>query len=48
VPAGMQLLGSRNWYLPGWLAWIPDAHLEGGAEHTPDVGPAAPGPATTS
>ena len=26
VPAGMKLLGKRNWYLPGWLSWLPDAH----------------------
>ncbi len=24
VPATMRLLGSWNWYLPGWLAWVPD------------------------
>ena len=30
VPAAMKLLGPRNWYLPGWLAWLPDAHVEGG------------------
>jgi putative drug exporter of the RND superfamily len=29
VPAGMKLLGMWNWYLPGWLAWLPDAHVEG-------------------
>jgi RND superfamily putative drug exporter len=26
VPAVMQLLGERNWYLPRWLRWLP--HLE--------------------
>jgi uncharacterized membrane protein YdfJ with MMPL/SSD domain len=26
VPAGMKLLGERNWYLPSWLSWLPDAH----------------------
>jgi putative drug exporter of the RND superfamily len=31
VPAGMKLLGKWNWYLPGWLSWLPDAHVEGGA-----------------
>jgi putative drug exporter of the RND superfamily len=31
VPAGMTLLGRWNWYLPGWLSWLPDAHVEGGA-----------------
>jgi putative drug exporter of the RND superfamily len=29
VPAGMKLLGAWNWYLPGWLSWLPDAHVEG-------------------
>jgi RND superfamily putative drug exporter len=29
VPAGMKLLGRRNWYLPSWLSWLPDAHVEG-------------------
>src|SRR4051812_3289429 len=23
LPATMKLLGDRNWYLPGWLAWLP-------------------------
>jgi RND superfamily putative drug exporter len=23
VPASMELLGKRNWYLPGWLTWLP-------------------------
>jgi uncharacterized membrane protein YdfJ with MMPL/SSD domain len=29
VPAAMKLLGRRNWYLPAWLSWLPDAHVEG-------------------
>jgi putative drug exporter of the RND superfamily len=29
VPAGMKLLGKWNWYLPRWLSWLPDAHVEG-------------------
>jgi RND superfamily putative drug exporter len=29
LPATMKLLGERNWYLPGWLAWLPRASLEG-------------------
>jgi len=28
VPATMQLLGNRNWYLPSWLRWLPDIHGE--------------------
>jgi putative drug exporter of the RND superfamily len=29
VPATMKLLGDRNWYLPSWLRWLPDVHVEG-------------------
>jgi uncharacterized membrane protein YdfJ with MMPL/SSD domain len=29
VPAAMQLLGDRNWYLPAWLRRLPDVHVEG-------------------
>ncbi|MDQ4045453.1 MAG: MMPL family transporter [Chloroflexota bacterium] len=29
VPASMALLGSRNWYLPAWLSWLPEIHIEG-------------------
>jgi putative drug exporter of the RND superfamily len=29
VPATMKLLGERNWYLPAWLEWLPDVHVEG-------------------
>jgi RND superfamily putative drug exporter len=35
VPAGMALLGDRNWYLPRWLGWMPDLRVEG----TPAVAP---------
>ena len=28
VPASMELLGSRNWYLPSWLEWLPDLRVE--------------------
>ncbi len=31
VPAAMELLGDRNWWLPSWLGWLP--HLEVEAEH---------------
>ena len=30
VPASMALLGNANWYLPVWLRWLPELHLEGG------------------
>jgi putative drug exporter of the RND superfamily len=29
VPASMKLLGNRNWYLPSWLQWLPNLHVEG-------------------
>ena len=35
VPATMKLLGSRNWYLPKGLRWLPKF------EHEPQVVPAA-------
>jgi RND superfamily putative drug exporter len=28
LPASMKLLGDWNWYLPGWLGWLPQAHVE--------------------
>jgi RND superfamily putative drug exporter len=34
VPAGMRLLGDRNWYLPRWLEWLPKLDVEG---HEPPV-----------
>jgi uncharacterized membrane protein YdfJ with MMPL/SSD domain len=37
VPAAMKLLGDRNWYLPAWLRWLPDVHVEG-AERGPRTG----------
>jgi putative drug exporter of the RND superfamily len=40
VPATMKLLGDRNWYLPSWLGWLPDVHIEGVA--APEVVPAGP------
>ena len=30
LPASMKLLGKWNWYLPRWLGWLPDFHVEGG------------------
>ena len=28
VPATMKLLGDVNWYMPGWLKWLPDMRVE--------------------
>ena len=35
VPASMETLGKRNWYLPTWLDWLPDLRVEA-EEHPPD------------
>jgi uncharacterized membrane protein YdfJ with MMPL/SSD domain len=37
VPAAMELLGERNWYLPSWLHWLPEVRVEG-AERRPRTG----------
>jgi RND superfamily putative drug exporter len=29
VPSAMRLMGNWNWYLPGWLEWLPQLHIEG-------------------
>ena len=41
VPATMQLLGDRNWYLPRFLNWLPEFRIEAGretVEEAPAVG----------
>lgn len=44
VPSVMTLLGDRNWWLPGWLTWLPDLRIEGEpqaptrAQHSPAAG----------
>jgi uncharacterized membrane protein YdfJ with MMPL/SSD domain len=35
VPARMKLLGDWNWYLPSWLSWLPEVHVEGHAAAEP-------------
>ena len=35
VPASMKLLGDWNWYLPSWLSWLPEVHVEGHAAAEP-------------
>jgi RND superfamily putative drug exporter len=32
VPSSMVMLGKWNWYLPRWLEWLPELHVEGGVE----------------
>lgn len=34
VPASMQLLGERNWYLPRVLSWLPNVSIEGEAHES--------------
>ena len=39
VPSTMELLGARNWWLPGWLDRIlPNLDVEGSAQHPPPAG----------
>jgi RND superfamily putative drug exporter len=45
VPASMKLLGERNWYLPAWLSWVPEVHVEG---HSPAQLPEPPEPPATT
>jgi RND superfamily putative drug exporter len=28
MPAWMELLGDRSWYMPSWLGWLPDMRVE--------------------
>ena len=39
LPAAMRLLGDWNWYLPSWLGWIPEVHVEG---HSTELGSTSP------
>ena len=39
VPAAMALLQDWNWYLPRWLQWLPDVHVEGPAATLPRSDP---------
>ena len=39
MPSLMVLIGERNWYLPSWLSWVPEVHVEG---HSAEPGPTAP------
>ncbi len=43
VPAAMKLLGDWNWYLPGWLEWLPRV----GDEEPSDLGGPSAGAAST-
>jgi uncharacterized membrane protein YdfJ with MMPL/SSD domain len=45
IPAAMQLLGARNWYLPAWLGWLPHLEIEDPALSAGAPGRAKAGPA---
>jgi RND superfamily putative drug exporter len=36
LPATMRLLGEWNWWLPGFLRWLPEVTIEGDVEVPPD------------
>jgi uncharacterized membrane protein YdfJ with MMPL/SSD domain len=40
LPASMKLLGDWNWYLPGWLEWLP--RVGAGRYAIPPRGPEEP------
>ena len=42
VPAAMTLLGPWNWYLPSWLNWLPELHVEGDPTPAPPPAPRPP------
>jgi putative drug exporter of the RND superfamily len=42
MPAVMELLGDRNWYLPRWLQWLPHLNVEGDTQPPPAAIPPAP------
>jgi RND superfamily putative drug exporter len=37
VPASMKLLAHWNWYLPIWLQWLPNVHVEGPQHDRPEA-----------
>jgi RND superfamily putative drug exporter len=43
MPAWMELLGERNWYMPSWLSWLPDLRVE--PSHPAPAGPPGDEPA---
>ena len=53
VPATMELLGDRNWWLPRWLDRIlpnidVEGHLQDASDDLPADGPASNGTATVA
>jgi uncharacterized membrane protein YdfJ with MMPL/SSD domain len=46
LPASMRLLGDWNWWLPGFLRWLPHVTIEGEDDFAPEpAAPAVPGSA---
>ncbi len=43
LPATMRLLGDWNWWLPGWLGWLPRVTVEGEIDLPPDGTAEGPG-----
>src|SRR4029077_11571275 len=39
LPAAMRLLGKWNWYLPGWLGWLPRVGVEVETAERPAASP---------
>ncbi|MDQ4133306.1 MAG: MMPL family transporter, partial [Actinomycetota bacterium] len=50
VPASMKLLGTRNWYLPRWLEWLPKVQVEGAhpERREEEAAPVEPAPVPAS
>jgi putative drug exporter of the RND superfamily len=50
VPSSMALLGRWNWYLPGWLQWLPELQVEGAEPQpvVPAAQPSVPTPRTSA
>ncbi len=44
VPAVMTMLGRWNWYLPSWLEWLPELHVEDTPSHDGPVRGLTPAP----
>jgi RND superfamily putative drug exporter len=38
MPAWMEMLGDRNWYMPKFLDWLPDFRVEPPSAPAPTTG----------
>jgi len=41
VPSTMKILGDKNWYLPGFLEWLPVLRTEGSGDVVPPLAEAS-------